>query len=492
MVIMAAVSILLLSIVSFITSQIRNASHEEASEQAFQIAESGIHFYKWYLAHETDGRNAQQIQDFWTGGSAYGVDAPYETEYTDPSGAPVGRYRITVTPPDPGSTIAWAEAEGWTYRYPDVRRTVRVRFRRPSWSENAVLANNFVRFGEGTEVYGKIHSNQGIRFDGLAHNVVSSAVGSVDDPDHCEIPWRWDHHLRVWVCDYSVNEFGVHTHVNPPPATGTNDTFRSAEAPPNTVPSRIDIFEAGRDFPVASSDFAGVLGDLSLMKSEAQGGNGVYFDDSGLGRRIILNSDGTFDMCIVRDIDSDDNVTRYYRLSGLGKCTSCGGSCMASYDIPEDGVIFVENDVWLSGQVDGERVTIVGARLSGWGDKPSVYIPNDLRYTNYDGSDIIGVIGQQNISIPEDSENDLRIDAALLAQEGKVGRPNYGTSDHKDVITVFGAMATYQRYGFAWTDGTHDWGYDIRNLYYDNNLLYYPPPYFPTGTQYSVDLWEEI
>lgn len=475
MVIMAAVSILLLSIVSFIASQIRNASHEEASEQAFQVAESGIHFYKWYLAHETDGRNAQQIQDFWTGGSAYGVDTPYETEYVDPSGNPVGRFRVTVTPPDPGSTIAWAESEGWTYRYPDVVRTVRVRFRRPSWSENAVLANNFVRFGEGTEVYGKIHVNQGARFDGLAHNVVSSAVADVDDPDHS-----------------GGNEFGVHTHVNPPPGSGTNDTFRPDEAPPNAVPVRTDIFEAGRDFPVTSADFAGVLGDLNLMKSEAQGGNGVYFDGSGNGRRIILNDDGTFDMCIVRNIDSGDNVTRYYRLSGWGTCTSCGGTCMASYDIPEDGIIFVEHDVWLSGQVDGERVTVASARLSGWGGNTSVYIPNDLRYTNYDGSDIIGVIGQQDISIPMGSENDLRIDAALLAQEGRVGRPNYGSSDHKDVITVFGAMATYQRYGFAWTNGFLDWGYDTRNLYYDNNLLYTPPPYFPTGTQYSVDLWEEI
>jgi hypothetical protein len=45
------------------------------------------------------------------------------------------------------------------------------------------------------------------------------------------------------------------------------------------------------------------------------------------------------------------------------------------------------------------------------------------------------------------------------------------------------------RYGFSWTDGT---GYITRNLYYDNNLLYYPPPYFPTGTQYELDLWEEL
>jgi hypothetical protein len=475
LVIMAAVSILLVSTVGFIVSQIRNASHEEASERAFQIAESGIHFYKWYLAHETDGRNAQQIQAFWSSGSAYGVGTPYETEYLDPDGDPVGRFRVTVTPPDPGSTIAWAEAEGWTYQYPDLRRTVRVRFRRPSWSESAVLANDFMRFGEGTEVYGKIHSNGGIRFDGLAHNIVTSASTEVNDPDHT-----------------GGNEFGVHTHVNAPPGSGVNDSFRPDEAPPNSVPSRTDVFEAGREFPVASVDFSGVLGDLSLMKSEAQSGNGVYFNDSGRGRRIILQPDGTFDVCRVRNVDSGNMSYRYYRTSGWGSCWSCSGNCLATYDIPDDGIIFVEDNVWLSGQIDGERVTVVAAKLSGWGTNPSVYIPNDLLYTTYDGSDVIGVIGQENVSIPEGSENDLRIDAALLAQEGRVGRSNYGTSDHKDVITVFGAIATNERYGFAWTNGYYDWGYDVRNLLYDNNLLYVPPPYFPTGTQYIVDLWEEL
>ena len=120
-----------------------------------------------------------------------------------------------------------------------------------------------------------------------------------------------------------------------------------------------------------------------------------------------------------------------------------------------------------------------------------MYILNDIRYTNTDGRDIIGIIGQDNIEIAYASENDLRIDAALLAQQGRVGREHYVEdygSDSKSVITVNGAIATNERYGFAFTDGT---GYITRNLYYDNNLLYYPPPYFPTGTQYEMDLWEE-
>ena len=486
LVVIATASLLLVSIVGFIVSQIKGAAHAESSEQAFQIAESGIHFYKWYLAHETDGRNAQEIQAFWTS-SAYGVGTSYEAEYADPLGDPVGRYRITVTPPEADSTIAWVESEGWTYNHPDLRRTIRVRFRQPSWSEYATLANlpdetgsnSIIRFGTGTEVYGKIHANRMVRFDGLAHSLVTSAAAEGDDPDHS-----------------GGNEFGVHTHVNPPPGSGVNDSFRPDEAPPNSVPSRPDVFEGGRAFPVAAIDFGGLLSDLSLMRSEAQSGNGVYFDRSGHGRHIFLQPDGTFDVCRVRRVNSGNSPYRYYRNSGGGSCSSCSGSCLSTYDIPDDGVIYVEDDVWLSGRIDGQRVTVVGVDLDSDSAEPSVYIQNDLLYTQYDGTETIGVIGETDIEIPRASEDDLRIDAALLAQKGRVGREYYtrcywwGCSyvDTRDTITVYGAIATNLRYGFAYIDGT---GYQIRNLLYDNNLLYSPPPYFPT-TQYIIDLWEEL
>lgn len=457
-VIMMVVAIILTSIVTFITQQTKLSLRVHAREQAFQIAESGIRYYRWYLAHTIEGRTTAQTAAFWATGNPIGVSTPYEVEYVDPGGEAVGKYRLEVTPPPSGSTAIVVKATGWSYRYPNETRTIRVRFRRPAWSENAFVLNNFNRFGEGTEVFGRIHSNAGIRFDGLAHNLVTSSVATYNDPDHT-----------------GADEFGVHTHKT------TTDPL-----PPAAVPARTDVFAAGRKFPVPTVDFNGVLGDLSYMKSEAQSGtnNSRYFDTSQNGRHIVLNSNGTYNIRTVRSFSSGTNqITNYI-----------GG--WSTYPLPDDGIIFVENNVWVEGTISNKRFTIAAANLTSSSAK-SIYIGKDIRYSNYENcTDMIGLVAQQDIEIFKASENDLRIDGSLIAQSGRVGRQNYqGSTDvHKDLITIYGAIASNERYGFEWLDnnGNHVGGYYNRNIIYDKNILYCPPPYFPTGSQYEQDLWQEL
>lgn len=455
MVIMFMVSIVMTSIIGFIVSQTKYSLEIHAREQAFQIAESGIHFYRWYLAHQVEGRTASQVATFWSTGSPYGVGTPYEVEYTDPGGSPIGMYRLVVIPPTAGSTSVTVKATGWTYRYPSDVRIITVRFRRASWSEYAVLANDAMRFGAGTEVYGRIHSNGGIRFDGVAHNLVTSALASYDDPDHT-----------------GSKEFGVHTH------SGTTDPL-----PPDAVPDRADVFLGGRSFPAVSTDFNGVLGDLAYMKAIAQAGTGgsLYYNNAKQGQHIVLRADDTFDIRTVQSFNATTNEIINY--SGAS----------SNHPIPNDGIIYVENNAWVEGTVDGRRVTIVAANLLS-SSKKTIYLGKDIRYTHYDCSDMVGLIGQQDVEVYRQSNDILRIDASLIAQLGRVGRANYtGSYAIRDTITVYGAIASNQRYGFAWADtlGNHVSGYRNRNLYYDNNLLYCPPPYFPTGTQYEMDLWKE-
>jgi hypothetical protein len=451
-----------------------------AREQAFQMAEAGVEYYRWHLAHDDD--------DFFDGtgedpdGEA--PNGPYVHEVEDKDGNIIGHFSLEITEPPVGTTLVRVTSTGTVVSMPDVSRTISVQLAKPSFAKYAFASDSDMRFGEGTEVFGPIHSNGGIRFDGLAHNVVSSALATYDDPDHG-----------------GAEEFGVHTHVSP-----------TDPLPPSEVPERLDVFEAGREFPAPAIDFAGMVGDLASLKAKAQEPEGHYFADSGRqGYLIELNADDTFDLYRVRRLrnvpDSsctntqDDNTWGTWSI-GTGRNAT---QYMGEYDFPENGVVFLEDNVWVEGQIDEARITIAAGKFPDIpSNRRSITINNDLLYTNYDGSDVVALIAQENINIGLYSQDDLRIDAALVAQNGRIGRyyyrPPYGffifqrpgcsPYHERDTVTLYGMIGTYLRYGFAYSDGT---GYETRNINYDGNLLYGPPPEFPlTSDQYEPISWEEV
>jgi len=465
-------------------------------EKAIQIAEAGIDYYRWHLAHAP-----QDFQDGFADAGDY-----YTHSFHDKNGVPIGTFTLTITPPAVGSTIVTIQSEGKVVEDPTISRTIKTRLAIPSLAKFAFVSNSDMRFGVGTEIFGPIHSNGGIRFDGLAHNIVSSARTNYDDPDHS-----------------GANEFGVHTHVNAPPGSGTNDTFRSGEAPPTSpVPVRTDVFESGRQFPVPEVDFAGLTSNLAQIKSDAQA-SGRYFAASGaLGYRIVLNPNDTFNIYRVNTLRAAPNsCTNSGNQTGWGTwsiATSGGAQTQVSgspFTIPTNGLIFVEDHVWVEGTVNTARVTIASGRFP---DNPStrtsVTVNEDLNYTNFDGQDVVALIAQNNVNAGLFSADTLDIDAALMAQNGRVGRYYYNTSCHtgsgasrvnwyaRNTLNLYGMIGTAQRYGFSYTGSNWDCGgaignigsgYCGRNVTYDANLLYGPPPSFPlTSDQYQTITWEEV
>ncbi len=458
----AVVTTLLTGLLVFVSVAQRRSSDEISRQQALQLAESGVYFYKWYLAHNLDGKNAQQIRNFWDSGTVYGTDSAYEVEISDNEGHPLGRYSLDVTIPSVDSTIATVESTGWTYQHPEIKRSVRVRFRRASWSEFSVLANDAMRFGEGTNVQGPIHSNGGIRFDGVANNQVSSSVASYVDPDTGIIR----------------------------PGVWTSQADEDA------------VFLAGKKFPVPAIDFNGVTTDLSLIKSEASS-DGLYFGGDTYTKTSCgwVHDHGWKWNCQTQEepvvgyhitLRTDDKIEkRLVYSSGATTFNISDESSAEILDIPSNGLIFIEDNVWVDGSIDTARVTIASANLESDAIETDIYINNDIKYTHTDGQEVLGLIAERDISIGLYSEDYLEIDAALLAQKGRVGRDHYTSTGYRwrDTITIYGSIATNYRYGFAWTDNT---GYTNRNLIFDNNLLYTPPPFFPTGTTYDLDLWEDL
>lgn len=462
------------ALVNWGATMLKTTRQLSAREQAFQIAEAGIDYYRWHLAHApTDYKD----------GTATTTNGPFNHDFYDKDGNKIGQFALTITPPTTGSTIVKIRSKGTVLEYPSVQRTIQATLAIPSFAKYAVVANDDMRFGAGTEVYGPIHSNDGIRFDGIAHNVITSAKAKYIDTD---VSSTW-------------YQFGVYT--TDSPSELNNDT-----TPPATVPNRTDIFMAGRQFPVAVVDFAGITTDLSQMKADAIA-SGRYFGASGSqGYRIVLKTNDTFDIYRVNSLRSTpNNCTNSSNQTGWGVWSigTSGGAQTLLYSnqaFPSNGIIFLEDHVWVEGQVNTARLTIAAGRFP---DSPStrkdIIVNNDLLYTNYDGQDAVALIAQGNITTGLFSENDLRIDAALMAQNGRAGRFYYGSNCessgsaneyNRNSITLYGMIGTSQRYGYAYTDGT---GYNARNIIYDSYLLYAPPPSFPlTSSQYQTISWEEI
>jgi hypothetical protein len=311
-------------------------------ESAFQIAESGVEYYRWHLAH-----SPQDYQD------GTGQPGPYTHDFEDKDGNPIGTFTLEITPPPIGSTLVTITSTGETVSgFGASQRSVTTSLAKPSIARFAVVANDVMRFGAGTETFGPIHSNGGIRFDGLAHNIVSSAAENYDDPDHS-----------------GGNEFGVHTHV-----------FPTDPLPPSAVPVRQDVFASGRQFPVPAVDFAGITADLSQIKAKAQT-DGFYRPSAGaLGYHIVLKTNDTFDLYRVTNLsNAPSGCTNSQNQTGWGIWSINNQQLIGNYAFPNNGLIFLEDDVFVNGQINTARLTIVAAFFP---DNPhlrtNIIVNNDL------------------------------------------------------------------------------------------------------------------
>ncbi|OGY29955.1 MAG: hypothetical protein A3F35_02915 [Candidatus Woykebacteria bacterium RIFCSPHIGHO2_12_FULL_45_10] len=353
-------------------------------------------------------------------------------------------------------------------------RTIIAQLGVPSFAQYAVVANdtvNHLRFGAGTEVFGPVHNNGGVHFDGIAHGLVSSGLATYVDPDN------------------GLTEPGVYTQ----------------QSDPNSV------FLGGTAFPVPPVNFAGITSDLTNLRSLAQTG-GKYVAVSGSGSQgwhIVLKQNDTYDLYRVTSVSNTCSGRNTDQI--LSQTTSGGGGM--SLPFPNNGVIFVEDKLWIDGRIDSASLTVVAARIGATtSQEKSIIINNDLEYTNYDGTDKLGLIAQHDVSVGLVSEGafsgsadnqDLRIDAAMIAQNGRVGR-NYfarscsSTYYQRNSVTIYGSIATNQRYGFTWICGSTwtigdscDSGYQSRTINYDPNIALNPPPYFPKIGTYAILDWRE-
>ncbi|OGG04944.1 hypothetical protein A2Z33_06645 [Candidatus Gottesmanbacteria bacterium RBG_16_52_11] len=442
---------LIAGLVIIAASQYTQSLRTESYEKALSIAESGIDYYRWHLAHNpTD----------YTDGT--GQPGPYLHEVTEPSGHADGTFSLEITPPASGSGIITIESAGWTNDRSDIKRTVRVKLGTPSIAKFAFLNNANMWFGQKTTISGKIFSNGGIRMDGTHDSSVQSA-------------------RETYTC-------GQETGCDPPE-------------------SKPGIWGEGGpqelwEFPVTSVDFEGINLDYSVMKNSAENG-GLYLPASGsFGYHIVFDANGTYTVMTVTAADSErgwsveNGCETLYQV--IDEETPVG-----TYTISTKPIIFAEDHLWVEGTVNG-KVTVVAARFPLDLNDMNIWINNNIVYVAKDGSHNLGLIAQNNIYIPLDVPEILEIDAALLAHENKVLRHDYKHKDCKNApgavrqkLIFYGALISNQRSYWNYGGGSAGFGSDPvsgfsqREFTYDPYLYYSPPPYFPLQGGIEIISWEE-
>jgi hypothetical protein len=430
-------SLVMLSLVQYSTTQIRLTRSTISREQALQIAEAGVNYYQWRLAHFPT--------DYWDG-NASTTPGPYIHSYTDKDTNEVlGSYSLEITPPAVGSTVTTIKSTGRTLDNPTQSRIVTVRYGIPSLAQYAFLTNGDVWIGSDESVNGQFFANGGIRFDGTGNAPIISAKST-----------------------YTCQSWSG----SPCPAT-KNGIWGSAPASTQSY----------WQFPQPNVDFASLTSDLATMKSNAQS-SGIYVaPSSAQGYLLVFKVNGTMDLWRVNSLKSPVNGMD---VNGTWRNTSLdynNKTFINNRAIPANGIIFIEDNVWVEGTVKG-RAMVAAAKLPyNAASAPSVIISNDIVYAAKDGTNSLGLIGQKDVLISYGSPNNLEINAALIAQNGSA-QHYYWPGATKTLITIYGTVASFGTWTWSWVNGSGTCvsGYCNTDTVYDSNLLYSPPPSFPLSS----------
>jgi hypothetical protein len=438
------ISVAVGGLVIIAATQFTASTRTEIYEKSLTMAQAGAEYYRWHLAHDP--------VDFKDGTNHVG---PYIHQLNDPYGNTDGSFSLMITPPASGSSIVTIESSGWITSHPEIKRTVKARYGIPSLAKYSFLHNANVWFGSGLTIHGKIMSNGGIRMDGINDSLVQSA-------------------RNTYTC-------GTETGCSP---SASKNGVWGAGGPQNLW-----------QFPVPVTDFNSLQIDFNTMRTAAQA-NGVYKGNSNaLGYHLVFNANGTVTITKVTNATNQRGWSVENNCENLNQQIS-SETAVGTYSLATKPIIFVEDNIWVNGVVNG-RATVVAARFPLNINFMNIWINDNLTYLAKDAQSQLGLFAQNNIYMRLNIPSNLEIDAALLASSGRIIRHDYdysGCSSYgnavRNKLTVYGSIISNQK--SYWNFGTNpDSGFITRDITYDPNLYFAPPPYFPAQGAYEFISWEE-
>ena len=481
LVMLAVFFIFATSIMSWALQGRKSVMTKARDTKALQVAESGINYYKWHLAHfEDDFKDGNswccQENPALSVSQCGGVCGPYAKDYTDYEGKKIGEYSLRITPSLVGSTVLGIESTGRISEDGKVNKTVNARLGKKSLARYGLMVNGNMWVGSTSTYSGPLHANGGIRYDGNCNATVTSAAQP----------------------SYDARSYG-------------------GSISQTAIWSPSPILECARNwlYPVPEIPFSLFSVDMSKIKDKSQSPAGApegiflpYTGDLGYkGYQLVFNDNSTVTIDVVRITHTQvhysndgSNWANDLEQAGSPQKYTTPTNSTGIYPMPTNGLIFVEDDAWVSGTVNG-RATVAASNPSRISDNARIIINGDIDYHKKANGDreetcVLGLMAKGDIllprHVPNGTDGTLNIDAVMLSQTGHVQRRLYSPVRKQDLLKIYGGVISYSSSGWAWYLGsTFNDGFESRNAVYDGNLTFSPPPSFPTEGNFEVLSWSE-
>ncbi len=460
---------LLGALTSFVLLENRLQDQKDAQGRAFAIAEAGLEYYRWFLAHYPGN-----ITNGVSGGPS-----TFTLPYYDPEGAQEGNYTLTLNANAACGEISSVDivSRGWASDMPSVTQTVSARYAQPSVGRYSYILNDSVWAGDDRVILGPYHSNGGVRMDGTANSSVSSSVAS-------------------WNC------------------TSSYGCSPAQSAAPGVVGSGPN--QSLWNYPVPQVDFGGIAADFASLKTVAQA-SGIYYaryssgtdttsNNYSRGYHLTFNANGTV---TVRRVSATTQLNiepvNQAETATTDRALISTEAVFETKTIPAScGLIYIEDNVWVDGIIPS-KVTVVAANTAS-GLAPNAYLRNNITYGATDGTDGLTLIAENNVLIAPNAPSTMTLNGIFIAQNGAFGRNLYyanssenschSTYEPRTSLTILGTTVSNKRTGTKWTgsfscSGGHA-GFATRTDSYDEQMALSPPPFTPiVSTDYELMDWRE-
>jgi type II secretory pathway pseudopilin PulG len=477
LVVLAMLSVLLTTVV--LSSQ-QTSANSASQADARAAAEAGIDNYistllldnQYYLQYLAPGEATRQSTA--TGDQLASVQPPSSptawassegTQWSYPNGkdawVDLGNgysYDLEVTPPQTGSNgtnylqIVSTGAKNGSSASTD-KQAIQVLVRPASVADFQMLSAATVSYGTNAVTQGKIYSSQNVDFCGNAYADIY-AEGEV-------------------YTSASQAGCGGNGVVHSPAGTYDSDSNPGIRTKIST--------------PVNFASFQVSLDDISRAAANA-------------GGISLANVTGKVAWEIT--FDSSGNVL-YRSCTGSQPIETTQPTCSGSWTtkpIPTNGAIYSALPVLIAGGTSTctdpqvgtlTNATCVGGRVTV-ASAGNIVIGDDIGYVA-SGTDVLGLMAQNNVLVASWVGNSLTWRAAALAENGCWSEPQPGCDgqstpsdgSHSGTMTFTGASATYSGGAMSM--------FANRSYNYDTTLAYLQPPWFPTLPQaYTILLYRNL